>query len=283
VLTLILPNRLNWKSGSPYLDSVRGVVDYNSGSGKGRIIQYRNTLHMAEAHPLLGVGPGNWPVYYPHFASHNDPSLGHDDQTTANPWPSSDWVALVAERGAFTVIALLLAFAGLVTNAFQSARGSSANNPGARDPFLPVAMTATVLITGAVGLFDAVILLAAPALILWTALGALAAGGRTRSERTPSAGARTKWMLVATVPLFIFALRSLSETMAMQAFSTGERLSRVQRAEALDPGSYRIQLRLAVLELNSNGCRTALPHARRAAAMLPAAYVPRSIIRRCGG
>ncbi|HEY8309164.1 MAG TPA: hypothetical protein VIG47_01345, partial [Gemmatimonadaceae bacterium] len=110
-----------------------------------------------------------------------------------------------------------------------------------------------------------------------------AAGGRTRSERTPSAGARTKWMLVATVPLFIFALRSLSETMAMQAFSTGERLSRVQRAAALDPGSYRIQLRLAVLELNSNGCRTALPHARRAAAMLPAAYVPRSIIRRCGG
>ncbi len=282
-LSLALPNRLNWTSDTPYLDSVRGVVDYNSGSGKGRIIQYRNTLHMVEAHPILGVGPGNWPVYYPSFASRNDPSLTHEDQVTANPWPSSDWAALVAERGLITVIALLLAFAGLIANAFQSTRGSSANNPGARDPFLPVAITAIVLVTGAVGLFDAVIILAAPALIVWTALGALAAGGRARSERTPSPDSRRTWTLIAIVPLLLFALRSLGETVAMQAFGTGERLSGVQRAALLDPGSYRIQLRLAVLELNAHGCRTALPHAKRAAAMLPAAYAPRAIVRRCGG
>ena len=282
-LALILPNRLTWTSGSPYLDSVRSVADYTSGSGRGRIIQYRNTLHMAEAHPILGVGPGNWPVYYPTFASHNDPSLSHDDAVTANPWPSSDWATLVAERGGIAVIALLLAFAGIITNAFQSARGSSANNPGARDPFLPVAVTATVLITGAVGSFDAVMVLAAPALIVWSALGALGAAGRARSEWTPSPTAKKTWTLVVTVTLFLFALRSTGEVLAMQAFGTGERLGSVERAALLDPGSYRIQLRLALLALNTRGCTLARPHAARAAGMLPAASGPRSILRRCGG
>ena len=283
VLSLVLPNRLNWKSDSPYLDSVRGVVAYNSGSGRGRIIQYRNTLHMVEAHPILGVGPGNWPVYYPKFAARSDPSLTHDDDVTANPWPSSDWVALVAERGAITVVALLLAFVGIITNAFQSTRGSTANNPDARDPFLPVAVTATVLVTAAVGFFDAVLLLAAPTLIVWASLGALGATGRTRSEWTPGHSARTRWALALVVPLFLFALRSTGMTLAMQAFGTGDRLGSVEQAAILDPGSYRIQLRLALLALNRRGCELARPHALRAAAMFPEAGAPRSVLRRCGG
>jgi O-antigen ligase len=281
VLALTLPNRLNWKSDSPYLDSVRGVVDYNNGSGRGRIIQYRNTLHMAEAHPILGVGPGNWPVYYPRFASHNDPSLTRDDATTANPWPSSDWVALVAERGLITVLALVLALIGIITNAFQSTRGSTANNPGARDPFLPVAVTATVLVTVAVGFFDAVTMLAAPTLIVWASLGALGATGRTRSEFTPAQGSRKRWGIALAAPLLLFALRSAGQTAAMQVFGTGEHLGSVQQAALLDPGSYRIQLRLAVLALHAKGCALARPHAGRAAAMLPAAGAPRSILRRC--
>lgn len=283
VLSLVLPNRLNWKSDSPYLDSVRGVVAYNSGSGRGRIIQYRNTLHMVEAHPILGVGPGNWPVYYPQFAARNDPSLTRDDDATANPWPSSDWVALVAERGAITVVVLLLAFAGIITNAFQSTRGSTANNPDARDPFLPVAVTATVLVTAAVGFFDAVLLLAAPTLIVWASLGALGATGRTRSEWTPANSTRTRWSLVLVVPLLVFTLRSAGMTFAMQAFGAGDRLGSVQQAAILDPGSYRIQMRLALLALNRRGCSLARPHALRAAAMLPSAGAPRTVLRRCGG
>ena len=282
VLALALPNRLNWKSDSPYLDSVRGVVDYNSGSGRGRIIQYRNTLHMIEAHPILGVGPGNGPVYYPRFAARNDPSLLHDDDMTANPWPSSDWVALIAERGTIAVIVLLLAFVGIVANAFQSTRGSTANNPGARDPFLPIALTATVLVTAAVGFFDAVLLLAAPALLVWAALGALGTNGRARSERTLGGGGRRVAFICFVVPLFLFALRSACQTLAMQAFGSGDRLSGVERAAMLDPGSYRIQLRLAVVGLNARGCKLALPHAERAAAMFPSAGAPRSILRRCG-
>ena len=65
VAALLLPNALEWKSNSPYLDSVRGVVNYKEGSGAGRLVQYRNSLRMAGANRVLGVGPGNWAVEYP--------------------------------------------------------------------------------------------------------------------------------------------------------------------------------------------------------------------------
>jgi O-antigen ligase len=280
LLALLLPNHLNWKSDSPYLDSVRGVVAYNSGSGRGRVIQYRNTLHMAEAHPVLGVGPGNWGVHYPLFAATNDPSLSHDDRTTANAWPSSDWAAMLAERGPIAVLALLLAFLGIVANSVQAdGRGESERD---RDPFLPMAVTATVLVTGAVGAFDAVIILAAPALVVWTALGALGVPGRVRWQWTPGRTARNRLAAALVVPLFLFSVRSAGSTLAMKAFGTGQRISSVSRAAMLDPGSYRIQVRLALLELNSGHCSAALAPARRAAAMLPEAHVPRRILGRCG-
>ena len=57
-LAVIIPNRLNWRSDSPYLDSLTGVANYKEGSGLGRMIQYGNSLEMAADDPVLGVGPG---------------------------------------------------------------------------------------------------------------------------------------------------------------------------------------------------------------------------------
>lgn len=282
IAALVLPNRLNWKSDSPYLDSVRQVADYNSGSGRGRIIQYRNTLHMVQAHPILGVGPGNWGVFYPRFAARNDPSLARDDGMTANPWPSSDWVALIAERGLLTVLVLVLAVIGVIANAFRAARGSSANNPAARDPFLAVAVTATALITAGVGMFDAVLLLATPAFIVWGALGALSSPGRARREWALSATNKRRLVGAATALLLLFTVRSAAQTLAMHAYQGGDRLTDVQRAAVWDPGSYRIQMRLADLSMSSHGCAAARPYAERASSMFPTATEPRALLRRCG-
>ena len=68
---LVLPNALEWKSESPYLDSGSRVVNYKEGSGAGRVVQYRNSLRMAVAHPLLGVGPatGRWCTRRSHRAT----------------------------------------------------------------------------------------------------------------------------------------------------------------------------------------------------------------------
>src|SRR5450759_2167591 len=95
MVAIALPNTLNWNSESPYLDSARGMVDYKKGSGRGRLAQYQNSLRMATPNPVFGVGAGNWPVEYVRFAPSNDRSLA-DDGMTANPWPSSDWVASVS-------------------------------------------------------------------------------------------------------------------------------------------------------------------------------------------
>ena len=121
ITALFLPNALEWKSDSPYLDSVRGVVNYKEGSGAGRLVQYRNSLRMAVANPVLGVGPGNWAVEYPKFAVRNDPSL-NDEGMTSNPWPSSDWVAFLAERGFAAVLLFAMALFGLLVGAWIRAR-----------------------------------------------------------------------------------------------------------------------------------------------------------------
>src|SRR4029077_801619 len=101
---------LRWRSDNPYLDSVRGVANYEKGSGRGRLVQYGSSLRMAAHHPIFGVGPGNWRVVYPAFVSAGDPSLDPSQGgMTYNPWPSSDWIAFISERGLISAILLALA------------------------------------------------------------------------------------------------------------------------------------------------------------------------------
>ncbi len=97
-VALVMPNTLDWRSDSPYMDTAKSVVNYKEGSGAGRLVQYGNSLRMSVRHPLLGVGPGNWAVDYPRFAANDDPSLS-DDGMTSNPWPSSDWMTFCSPMG----------------------------------------------------------------------------------------------------------------------------------------------------------------------------------------
>ena len=118
---LVLPNTLDWRSDSPYMDTARSVVNYREGSGRGRLVQYGTSLRMSIRHPLLGVGPGNWAVEYPRFAARNDPSLG-DDGMTSNPWPSSDWMTFVSERGLASFVLLALAMLSLLADGMRTVR-----------------------------------------------------------------------------------------------------------------------------------------------------------------
>ena len=68
------------KGISRTLESIQNVASYDEGSGRGRLVQYERSLRMAAAHPLFGVGPGNWPVVYPKFAADNDPSMNGSER-----------------------------------------------------------------------------------------------------------------------------------------------------------------------------------------------------------
>ena len=275
VAALLLPNALEWRSDSPYLDSVVGVVNYKEGSGAGRVVQYRNSMRMAVENPVLGVGPGNWSVEYPRFASRNDPSLNTEGMTS-NPWPSSDWVAIVAERGFPAILLLGVSLLGLLVGAWVRARSSSV----ALERLSAVALAATVVIATIVGLFDAVLLLAVPSLFVWAIVGSLSPTARPRAAlpatiRGPVVG-------VAVVMAALIVLRSGGQIAAMSVYTAAPTTAQAARAALFDPGSYRIHIRLAQSYAARGDCKRVRQYAGTARELYPNAPEPKRLLRRCG-
>ena len=248
IAALLLPNTLEWKSDSPYLDTVTGIVNYQKGSGHGRLIQYKRTLRMAAAHPLLGVGPGNWAVVYPKVTEYFDPSIDYFRGVTINPWPSSDWVAIVSERGIPALAAILLVFLGLLAGAWRRA-GRAAD----ADEYLEgLTLAAALAALGTVACFDAVLLLPAPAFIVWALFGALAAP--EPALRTAALSPRVRRRLLAAVALAGAAalLRSSGQIAAMSLYGKAHTAAQLRHAALLDPGNERIRARLSALQGGGN-------------------------------
>lgn len=277
VAAVFLPNRLEWKSDSPYLDSAAGIVNYKEGSGRGRLVQYSNSVRMTRGHPLFGVGPGNWGVVYPKYASRGDPSMSQSDGVTANPWPSSDWVAFLSERGVVGFGLLLLVMLGLFGRAVKELRAGGGRD--AERVLTAIALIATLTATAVVGAFDAVLLLAAPSFFFWTAVGVLAPPreGSIEWDR----GARFA-PLVALAIGGISVIRGAGQLVAMGTYDASARLSNVAQAATFDPGSYRIQLRLAQGYLARGDCIRARAAARDARDLFPNAGEPRRVLASCG-
>ncbi len=326
IVAIALPNTLNWASDSPYLDSARGMVDYSKGSGRGRVAQYQHSFAMAKPNPIFGVGPGNWPVRYVRFAPANDRSLT-DDGMTANPWPSSDWVAFVSERGFVAAVALLLAFVTLFFRAFRGWREGGdvsetaeperlteserlaesehlAESERRTEPeqladqerlqvnqerarvvsdrvLLKLALAGTIVAVMVVSAFDAVLLLAAPAFLIWSIVGA-ATGVRVGPR--PVELSKKAWTIAAAAVLLIAiasAARSATQMRSMALVGRGGQTAGWVRGAAWDPGSYRINVRVADLLSRRGRCMAARPHANRALGLFPYSAAAKRIVRRC--
>lgn len=282
VAAMVLPNTLEWKSGTPYLDSAVGLVNYRQGSGHGRLVQYTNSLRMTGDHPILGVGPGNWPVVYPRYASRNDPSMSQEDGTTANPWPSSDWIAYLSERGSLGLISVIVALVLLLRRALVdlTSAGHSAELPDSERVLMSIALIGTVVATVVVGSFDAVLIVAIPAYFVWTIAGALAPPSDRVIVAEPRL--RTAAVLATLVLGGLAVLRSAGELAAIATFSESSHIAALARAATLDPGSYRIHLKLAQAYVARGECARARAPARAARALLPSAADPRRVLSSCG-
>ena len=278
LLALKLPNRLNWRSDSPYLDSLIGVANFREGSGRGRLIQYGNTARMALDYPVLGVGPGNWPVHYPRYRSPGDPSFDADDVIPTNPWPSSDWMALLAERGLPAFVLLLLAGGSVALGAWARTRGATRQPPSLPD----LTIAATLLALVVVGAFDAVLLLPAPAFFVWTAVGALASTAKPIREWPLAPAARRRIVLAVAAIGGVLLARSLSQVVGMAIAAEGDR-SRTELAARVDPGSYRLQIALAQQWRRAGRCDRARAHAERARDLFPDYPAPKAVLRACRG
>ncbi len=274
--SLVIPNTLDWKSDSPYLETAQTIVDYKGGSGQGRLVQYGNSLRMTLRDPVLGVGPGNWPVDYPRFASKRDPSLGRDGMTS-NPWPSSDWVTFISERGPVGFALLALGMLALLMDGLRGLRAGM--NTEERLSSAVLISTLVVLVT--VGAFDAVLLLPVAALIGWALLGALAAPSRERRVYELSTAQRA--MVIAGIAVIGGAVvfRSSAQLMAMSVYATSTQRWVLERASTLDPGSYRIRVRLGQLYQRRGDCPRARRHASAAQALFPSAPAPKRTLAAC--
>ena len=273
---LLVPNTLRWRSDNPYLDSVRGVAAYDEGSGRGRLIQYERSMRMTLTSPLVGVGPGNWPVEYPDHAARRDPSLDPSEPgTTYNPWPSSDWVAVLCERGFAGALLLVLAFASLALGGWRQARLAADRD----DALVAVTLVATIAGASVAGAFDAVLLLGAPALLVWTAAGALwhpAPPPADDAVPAPRPFPATVALLLLVVSL-AGALRSGAQVIAMELHSRND-LEALRVAATVDPANYRVRIRLA----GSGSRRERCGHARAAVRLFPHAGAARSRAEGCG-
>jgi O-antigen ligase len=270
-----VPNALDWRSNSPYLESARGMVNYREGSGRGRLEQWRHSARLVVAHPVLGVGPGHWAAAYPAVAPASDPSLTRD-RTTANPWPSSDWVATAAERGVLGLGTLGLAVLLLAWRAhhlvWRAATADARLLGGTLGAVLAATLTA--------GAFDAVLLLAAPSFLAWTAMGALV-GAADRREGVTGPGLRRAPATALAALLALGTGLGAAHAAAMALYAAG-RPRALARAAALAPGDYRIQLRAAQAGHPTSNCAAVRRAAGRALAIAPSAPTARRTMRACG-
>ncbi len=152
-IAVFVPTKLTWKSEQPHLDTLVDLVDTTKGTGRGRVLQYRNTLAMISHHPLFGVGPGQWHVYYPRYAPVGDPTLDNRQVWNTPARPTSDWIGITAERGIAAGAVLIGIFALIALACIRSIREG--------DP-LAVAAVATCVAVGVIGALDCPMQMATP-------------------------------------------------------------------------------------------------------------------------
>jgi hypothetical protein len=267
---VLLPNSLSWRSASPYRDTLRDLTNAREGSGRGRLIQYRNSLALVRGDPLFGTGPGNWPVKYPRVTTPGDPSFASTDPMPTNPWPSSDWIAFLTERGLVATVLLLAAFGAMALTALRRLRR---DDPAmVRRAIALLGVLSATLVTGA---FDAVLLLAPPTALVWSAAGALLPPTGT----VASVPISRRWLAgAAALGLVLSVVRNAGQLRAIALAGPGWPVERLERAVRRDPGSYRLHLMIA----QRTRCARGLPHAVAAAGLFPNHPAPRRVMARCG-
>ena len=167
VAALLVPNRLAWRSASPYSDTLIGLANHDEGSGHGRVLQYRtrSTSRCAIHCSAWGRATGQCATPTSHRPA--DPSWVFGDVVPINPWPSSDWMALVSELGFVGLAAVLLLGLAIAWRAIVAVRSSGDRS------LAGAALLGLLVIVVVEGSFDAVLLLPAPLLFVAVSSGAL--------------------------------------------------------------------------------------------------------------
>jgi O-antigen ligase len=262
LLVAVLPPQLQWSSRTPYADTLARLIDYQHGSGHGRLLQYRATLAMAAAHPILGTGPGNWALAYPTYASPHDPTYQPPALWQTPAHASSDWLGFAAERGWFA-LGLLVAFLVL------------------RAPCHFLAYS-TLFVLAIMGAFDALLQLALPAYTVFAMLGACAPAGERPLLRL---GVRPTRGLVALTAAFAIATTAFlgNEIRAFRGVDRARTPEELDLAGRASLGHARTRAQVARLLYENQRCDLAIEQARSALALDRGLVMAKTIHEKCMG
>jgi O-antigen ligase len=168
VLAAALPGRVNpydvgdRKRYSGVLQVLEEGFDAHSTALKTRLGLWRRSLAMVREHPIVGIGPGNWPVLFPRYAEPGATCDGVLSATLAPREAHNDFFERVAETGFLGLTALGILFAGAMSNvrgrlrsAHRGTRVSAAGAGGALVALaalsltsFPFEMPATIALSG---------------------------------------------------------------------------------------------------------------------------------------
>jgi O-antigen ligase len=269
---------------------VEESFDSRSTALRTRVGLWRRSLAMVREHPLVGVGPGNWPVVFPRYA---EPGARRDSVLSATLAPRqahNDLIERAAETGLLGLLALGVLAAGVVIAArrrLQShqpdMRASVAGAAGALVALVSVAMVGFPLeMPGTLALSGLALGLIAPESPPRTA---------NQGDEGLSASTRTRVLSWATVALGVslFAWAATRAESSVRASAWLERAERALRrepgvvgaAEALgelnfaleaEPRNYRARFRAAQMLLRERRFDESAQVARRALDLEP--YAP---------
>lgn len=290
-LAVVTPNRLGWLP-SDFASSASRALDYQSGSGRGRIIQAETTLRMIRARPFEGVGPGNWWITYPAFARPNDPSLEGDALYAGPQVPRGDVLSLTAEFGIPGLLLFMVSATTLIVRGKSMSRSSDPVVQNSGVMILGICGTAALL-----GFVDPVLRLSSTlglvVLLLGLGLGTAAEAAPARTARGSAhdevevkvRGARyARQMAVAACGVVSLvpangALRDLAVLPTVT--STDASLDDMYRAVSIAPYNVEARLILSSLLIGAHRCDLAAPHLAQASRLEPFSHLAGRLRARC--
>ncbi len=246
--------RLHWVAAHPYLDTLERLTDSSTGSGRGRLTQYRASLELVARHPLLGVGPANWAVGYPTVSPPGDPTFRADAWLPTNRLLVSDALALLVECGPLAWAAAL-AFGALLARRRASAP--------------------TLAALAVVGSLDAVLQTPASAVCAALLLGVAAPASEDARGAPP-------WLNAAVAGVLAAAALAAGARVIGTSYRLGGGFENLERAVEWYPSDLNTRTELAEAWLLESGCDRARPHLAVLVQLLPYHPVVLAQARACG-
>jgi len=275
---LIIPNRLGWES-QDFLRSARSSLEYQSGTGRGRVIQAETTLRMIRAAPW-GIGPGNWPVIYPAYAVPGDPSISASAFYPAPRVPRSDAVSLTAEFGSLGLAIALLSVIGFLRRATSMMQTGNVRAQCSGIMVLSVGTSVALL-----GLVEPVLrvapTLALAALVTGLAMGEAARFDPHRSTLNTWRSAPNALVAACACASIFFAAGSLRDIAALRTLRSARTIVDLYRAVRLAPHNAEARMLLAYVLVGANRCDLAEPHLTRAIQLQPLSGTARHLSAQC--